>query len=104
MAQPLLFPMATRDCARCKHNRSPTTSAALPSLRGQFGAINSPAQGELAMKNLVVRFVREENGQDLIEYSLLAAIIAVGCIVIMGTVSTSMQGIFQKIIDVDDNA
>jgi Flp pilus assembly pilin Flp len=32
------------------------------------------------MKNLVTRFVREEEGQDLIEYSLLAALIAVACI------------------------
>ena len=32
------------------------------------------------MKNLIVRFVREENGQDLIEYSLLAALISVGSI------------------------
>ncbi len=37
------------------------------------------------MKNLFVRFVREDAGQDLIEYSLLAAIIAVGSIVAMGT-------------------
>ena len=28
------------------------------------------------MKNLFVRFVREEEGQDLIEYALLAALIA----------------------------
>ena len=39
------------------------------------------------MKNLFVRFVREEEGQDLIEYSLLAAIIAVGAIAAMTTVS-----------------
>ena len=31
------------------------------------------------MKNLFARFVREENGQDLIEYALLAALIALGC-------------------------
>jgi len=56
------------------------------------------------MKSLFVRFVREEAGQDLIEYSLLAAIIAVGCIVIMGTVSTSIQAVFQEIIDALDGA
>ena len=37
------------------------------------------------MKNLFVRFVREEEGQDLIEYSLLAALIAVGSIAVMKT-------------------
>ena len=28
------------------------------------------------MKNLIVRFVREEEGQDLIEYAMLATLIA----------------------------
>ena len=50
------------------------------------------------MKNLFVRFVREEKGQDLIEYSLLAAIIAVGCIAIMGSVKTAINAVFQKIV------
>ena len=51
------------------------------------------------MKNLVVRFVREEEGQDLIEYSLLAAIIAVGSIAVMGQVKTAINGIFTKIVN-----
>ena len=33
------------------------------------------------MKNLFNRFVREEEGQDLIEYGLLVGIITVTCIV-----------------------
>ena len=48
------------------------------------------------MKNLVNRFVREEEGQDLIEYSLLAALIGIAAIVVwqqlvatVGTVYTS---------------
>jgi pilus assembly protein Flp/PilA len=32
------------------------------------------------MKNLIARFVREDEGQDLIEYGLLIGIITVGCI------------------------
>jgi len=32
------------------------------------------------MKALVARFVREESGQDLIEYGLLIGIITVACI------------------------
>ena len=32
------------------------------------------------MKNLIVRFVREEAGQDLIEYGLLVGVITVGAI------------------------
>jgi pilus assembly protein Flp/PilA len=33
------------------------------------------------MKNLMVRFVREEEGQDLVEYALLLALIAVIAVV-----------------------
>ena len=39
------------------------------------------------MKNLFVRFVREEKGQDLIEYALLAALIA-----LVGTVTAGAVG------------
>ena len=33
------------------------------------------------MKNLIVRFISEDQGQDLIEYGLLIAIITTGAIV-----------------------
>ena len=49
------------------------------------------------MKNLVVRFVREEEGQDLIEYSLLAALIAVACILAMQALAVDINGIFARI-------
>ena len=32
------------------------------------------------MKNLIARFVREDEGQDLIEYALLCSLLAVACI------------------------
>ena len=50
------------------------------------------------MKNLFIRFVGEEEGQDLIEYSLLAAIIAVGSIVAMGLVSDELDTTFGDIV------
>ena len=50
------------------------------------------------MKNLVARFIREEEGQDLIEYSLLAALIAVGSIAVLGLVSDEIDNIFNRII------
>jgi pilus assembly protein Flp/PilA len=61
--------------------------------------INRPALGESVMKNLFARFVREEAGQDLIEYSLLAAIISICAIVGMGLVATEIKGVFTKIVD-----
>jgi pilus assembly protein Flp/PilA len=49
------------------------------------------------MKNLFNRFVREEEGQDLIEYSLLAALIAVACMAAMDQLATDINDIFSKI-------
>ena len=51
------------------------------------------------MQNLVRRFVREEEGQDLIEYSLLAALIAVAAIAAMKLLATDINAIFKKIGD-----
>lgn len=34
---------------------------------------------------------KEESGQDLIEYALIAALIAVSCIAAMGTLATAIQ-------------
>lgn len=49
------------------------------------------------MKNLFARFVREENGQDLIEYALLAALIAVACTAAMSTLATDINGAFGNV-------
>jgi pilus assembly protein Flp/PilA len=52
----------------------------------------------LEMKALLNRFVREESGQDLIEYALLAALIAVACTVAMGSVATAIIAEFAKVV------
>jgi Flp pilus assembly pilin Flp len=49
------------------------------------------------MKNLIARFVREDAGQDLIEYAVLVGIITVGTIAIVGTVAGQVTGIFTKL-------
>ena len=49
------------------------------------------------MKNLIARFVRDEEGQDLIEYSLLAALISVVCIEILRTLGQDINTLFGDI-------
>lgn len=49
------------------------------------------------MKNLIQRFIREEEGQDLIEYALLAALIAVASIAILGTIAGSVNSVFSQV-------
>ncbi len=49
------------------------------------------------MQNLFDRFVREEQGQDLIEYALLAGLISIASVVAIGALGTSIQGTFDDI-------
>lgn len=60
-------------------------------------ALNVSPLEQQPMTNLFARFVREEEGQDLIEYSLLAALIAVACILAMQTLAGDINGIFARI-------
>jgi pilus assembly protein Flp/PilA len=49
------------------------------------------------MKNLIVRFVREEEGQDIIEYALLAAFISISGYTILSGIGTSVNSIYTKV-------
>ena len=49
------------------------------------------------MSALLVRFVREEDGQDLIEYALLAAFIALACTVAMIAVGGGINTLFESV-------
>jgi pilus assembly protein Flp/PilA len=49
------------------------------------------------MKSLFVRFVREEAGQDLIEYALLAGMISLGCVIAIGLVGTKLNTLFGEV-------
>ena len=49
------------------------------------------------MKDLMKRFVREEEGQDLIEYALVVALIALAATAGMNTVATDINAAFTSI-------
>jgi pilus assembly protein Flp/PilA len=49
------------------------------------------------VKNLIARFVREDEGQDVIEYALLAAFLVVVVATIISTVGTDLVTIYQKV-------
>jgi pilus assembly protein Flp/PilA len=52
--------------------------------------INSP-------KSILTSFMSDESGQDLIEYALVAAIIALGATTAMGSLASAISGAFTKI-------
>ena len=49
------------------------------------------------MLALLKRLHKEESGQDLIEYALIGALIAVACIAAMGNLATAINAEFAKI-------
>jgi pilus assembly protein Flp/PilA len=55
------------------------------------------AAEECTMKTLLRRFVHGDSGQDLIEYALLAAFIALAAILGMKALGTGINGLFQSI-------
>ena len=48
------------------------------------------------MKNMIMRFVKDEQGQDLIEYTLLMAFIALASAAILSGVSGNMGTIWNN--------
>ena len=46
------------------------------------------------MKNMIMRFVKEEEGQDLIEYTLLMAFVALASAAIFINAGASIKGIW----------
>ena len=49
------------------------------------------------MKNFITRFVREDEGQDLVEYALLIAFIALACIVGLQALGTAINNTYTSI-------
>ena len=56
------------------------------------------------MKNLFVRFVREEEGQDIIEYTLLAAFISIVAYTLLGTIGNDVNTIYTTVGEATSSA
>ena len=48
------------------------------------------------MKHLIARFVREEEGQDLVEYALLLALIALAAVTTMSALGSAINTKYQN--------
>jgi pilus assembly protein Flp/PilA len=49
------------------------------------------------MQTLFNRFVREETGQDLIEYALLAGLISIVCVIAIQAAGTKVSTLFNNV-------
>jgi pilus assembly protein Flp/PilA len=52
-------------------------------------------EGEDAMRNMLVRLVRDDEGQDLVEYAMLVSLIALVCVAGVGTFGSAVNQFFQ---------
>ena len=46
------------------------------------------------MKNMLVRLMRDDEGQDLVEYAMLVSLIALVCVAGVGTFGTAVNDFF----------
>ncbi len=51
------------------------------------------------MKNLLNRFVKEDAGQDLIEYALLAGLISIVCVVAITAAGVKVGALFNQVTE-----
>jgi pilus assembly protein Flp/PilA len=80
--------------------RSYSITAALPQFAPQTGGAQTSGEDLMSMLlNYLKSFVREEEGQDLLEYALLVALIALIAIGAVGAAGNSVSTIFQSIAD-----
>ena len=49
------------------------------------------------MKQLLISLVRDDQGQDLIEYALLAGLISLVCVLAITNVGTKVNGLFEDV-------
>jgi pilus assembly protein Flp/PilA len=55
------------------------------------------SEGEVIVKNLIAQFVRDDEGQDVIEYALLAAFLVVVVATIISTIGTDLKTIYTNV-------
>ena len=51
----------------------------------------------MRMKDMIRRFIRDEQGQDLIEYGLLIGIITAGAVTFINPIGSKVSGYFNNL-------
>ena len=54
---------------------------------------------QLGLREVLLRLFREEEGQDMVEYVLLASLIALACIALIILVGPELKNSFQAIVN-----
>lgn len=51
----------------------------------------------MTIRQTIKRFIEDDSGQDIVEYSLLLVLIAAACIIVLSLTGKSIVGVFQRI-------
>ena len=55
-----------------------------------------PSKGEQKVRELINKFIRDEEGQDLVEYALLLVFLALAAIAVLPTLGSSVNRVFSQ--------
>ena len=55
-----------------------------------------PPKGGQKMRELISKFIRDEEGQDLVEYALLLVFLALAAIAVLPTLGSSVNRVFSQ--------
>ena len=62
-----------------------------------MSCLEASQEGRLSMKREFLKLLRDESGQDLIEYALVAAIIALAAVAAMSTLASNISNAFSAV-------
>ena len=66
--------------------------------KGGLGISGLPKRKEVRRMEKITRFMEDEEGVTLIEYGLIAALIAVALVVTLTSVKTALVTLFDKVV------
>jgi Flp pilus assembly pilin Flp len=49
------------------------------------------------LHGLTLAFVKDEEGQGLVEYALILSLVSIGCLVALGALTTALNGVLGEI-------
>jgi pilus assembly protein Flp/PilA len=61
--------------------------------------LKQPTERRTIMKEMIKRFLKDEEGATMVEYGIMVALIAAICILVITTLGTQIQAAFQAVVD-----
>jgi Flp pilus assembly pilin Flp len=73
-----------------------STEKELKKSRSTVDVSHIPKKGDSTMIQMLKKFIRDEEGQDLVEYALLLVFIALAAIAVLPTLGSAVNNVFSQ--------